>query len=120
MGTSAQVTSLRQQVQSARGEAAQARRELEVAQEYLAHAHQRIDELEKEAQEASNIGELLIPVVLAAQELAGMVPGQEGDGFHDLIPAHDQKTVSHERYTALMEALYKLNCFAEGKQPIGA
>lgn len=120
MGTSAQVASLRQQVTAARGEAAQARRELEIVQEYLSHADARIAALEAEIEQVGQLGNLMADAVVAAQHLTGMVPGQECANWPDLIPAHDQKVVSHEAYTALMTALYKLNCFVDGKQPIGA
>ena len=122
MGTNAQVASLRQQVQAARGEAAQARRELETTQEYLASAHQRIDELEAENKAARQLGECMADAIVAAQELTRMTP--EGLTCHWdnslLVPSEDQMVVSIAKHAALVEALYRLTCFVEGKQPIGA
>ena len=118
MGVNAQVMSLRQQVQRAQAEAAQARRDREIAEEFLAHAQERIDQLEAEAAQAEQIGELLISVMTAAQELTGMVPGEMRLDV-DTVPADDQRVVSLTRMLTLEEALYRIQCYAEGKQPVG-
>lgn len=118
MGTNAQVASLRQQIKTAQEETARAQRRLEIAEDFLSHAHQEIDKLEAEARQASEIGELLLSTVVAAQELTGMVPGEYRT--NERLTADDQTTVSMTRLQALCEALYQLECYANGKQPVGA